>query len=73
MAYSLRRFSKRYIQYKTNLFQRTQNTSAILCVPMNIKNPNPFFNKSFKRFTELLYGIVDMMANVAVNVQVVEL
>ena len=30
---------------------------------------NPFFNKAFQRFTELLYGIVDMMANVAVNVQ----
>ena len=30
---------------------------------------NPFFNKTFKRFTELLYGIVDMMANVVVNIQ----
>ena len=67
MAYSLSRFSKRYIQYKTNLFQRIQNISTILCVPMNVINP--FFNKTFKRFTELLYGIVDMTANVAVNVQ----
>ena len=31
MAYSLRRFSKRYIQYETNLFQRIQNISTILC------------------------------------------
>ena len=67
MAYPLRRFSKRYIQDKTNLFQRIQNISTILCVPMNVINP--FFNKTFKRFTELLYGIVDMMANIVVNVQ----
>ena len=67
MAYSLRRFSKRYIQYKTDLFQRIQNISTILCVPMNVINP--FFNKTFKRFTELFYGIVDMMENVTVNVQ----
>ena len=67
MAYSLRRFSKQYIQYKTNLSQRIQNISTTLCVLMNVINP--FFNKTFKRFTELLYSIVDMMANVAVNVQ----
>ena len=65
MAYSLRRFSKPYIQYKTNLFQRVQNISTILCVPMNAINP--FFSKTFKRFTELLYGIVEMMANVTVS------
>ena len=67
MAHPLRRFSKRYIQDKTNLFQQIQNVSTILCVPMNVINP--LFNKTFKRFTELLYGIVDMTANVAVNVQ----
>ena len=30
---------------------------------------NLFFNKAFERLTEMLYGIVDMMANVAVNIQ----
>ena len=67
MAYSLRRFSKRYIQYKTNLFQQIQNISTIPCAPVNVINP--FFNRTFKTFTELLYGIVDMMENVDVNVQ----
>ena len=67
MVYSLRRFSKRYIQYKANLFQQIQNISTIICLPLNVMNPS--FNKTFKRFTELLYGIVDLMANVAVNVQ----
>ena len=67
MAYSLRGSSKRYIQYKTNLFQWIQNISTRLCVPMN--GINPFLNKTFRRFTELFYGIVDMMENVTVNVQ----
>ena len=67
MAYSLKRFPKRYIQYKTNLFHRIQIISPILCDPMNVINP--FLNKAFKSFAELLYGIVDMMANLAVNVQ----
>ena len=67
MAYSLRRFSKWYIQYKTNLFLPIQIISTILCVPMNAINQ--FFIKTFKMFTELLYGIVDMIENVVVNVQ----
>ena len=67
MAYTLRRFSKWYIQYKTNLFQPIQIISTILCVPMNAINQ--FFIKTFKMFTKLLYGIVDMMENVVVNVQ----
>ena len=67
MAYSLRRFSKWYIQYKTNLFQPIQIISTILCVPMDVINQ--FFIKTFKMFTKLLYGFVDMMENVVVNVQ----
>ena len=67
MAYFLRGFSKQYIQYKINLFQQIQNISAILCVPMNVINP--FSNKTFNRFTELLYGIVHMMTNVTVKRQ----
>ena len=34
---------------------------------MNVNNP--FVIKAFERLTELLYGIVDTMANFAVNVQ----
>ena len=67
MAYSLGRFFKRYIQYKTNIFQRIQKISTIFCVPINAINP--FFNKAFETLTELLYGILGMMANVALNVQ----
>ena len=50
MAYSLRRFSKWYIQYKTNLFQWIQNISTVLC-------PNECHQSIFQQNIQKVYRI----------------